>query len=227
MATTSSTSSDSSLVSITPAAKSAKSTDEVAQTLRGMRFTLFVCAVMTWGWGFLTLINMKGVTLPMSMSLPLLVAIPLFLLALRFTLRIRGLRGPRLFATRRSVFWYFTGLVVEIIGCALAVIIARLSHHPEYVIPGDTLIVGLHFLFLAIAFNEKRQYLTLAVFCLTALLVPLTVPRTFTVGPISTLSTGGSGWMIVTGLIGLLWLSLVFVRLYSEGMRATFTLRQD
>jgi predicted dienelactone hydrolase len=87
------------------------------------------------------------------------------------------------------------------------------------VIPGATLAVGLHFFFLALAFQARRDYLTLAVFCLTALFVPLAVPLKITLGPLATSNNGG-GWMVVTGMVGLVWLWLVAAYLLVLGGRS-------
>lgn len=186
------------------------------RALRGMRFTLLVCAIMVWGWGYLALGVIDGLPFALEALLPLLIALPLLLLALRFSARLRGLTGPKLFKNRRTVWLYITGVALTIVGYVLALVIARALHHPEYVVPGATLAVGLHFLFVALAFDAKGAYLTLAVFCLTALLVPLTVPLKFTIGALTTISNGG-GWMLVTGVIGMIWLWLVAARLLVIG----------
>lgn len=189
------------------------------RALRSMRFTLFVCMVMVWGWGYLTLNVIEGLPLALNVLLPLLVALPLLILALRFTTRLRGLTGPKLFANGRVVWLYSAGLAVTLVGYVLAIVIARALHHAEYVIPGATLAVGLHFFFLALAFHAKRDYLTLVVFCLTALIVPLAIPLKITIGPITTINNGG-GWMMVTGIVGMVWLWLVAARLLVIGGRS-------
>ena len=152
------------------------------RALRGMRFTLFVYSVMVWGWGYLTLVNIQGIPFVLVVLLPLLLALPLFLSIIRFSNHLRGLAGPKLFKNSRAVWLYVIGLVVTVGGYVLAVVLARALHHPEYTIPIATLVVGLHFLFIALAFDAKRTYSTVAVFCLTALLVPLTIPLRITIG---------------------------------------------
>jgi hypothetical protein len=188
------------------------------RTLRSMRLTLFVCTVMVWGWGYIILNNIEGLAFALAALLPVLVALPLLLLTLRFTTRLRGLTGPKLFANRRVIWLYMAGLVVTVVGFVLAQVIARALHHAEYAIPGATLAVGLHFLFLALAFRAQRDYLTLAVFCLASLFVPLAVPLKMTLGPLATSNNGGS-WMVVTGMIGLVWLWLVAAYLLVLGGR--------
>lgn len=187
--------------------------------LRSMKFTLFVCTVMVWGWGFLTLNVIEGLPLACVALFPLLVALPLLLLALRFATHLRGLAGPRLFANSRVVRLYVAGLVVTLVGYVLANVIARALHHVEYAIPGATLALGLHFLFLALAFHAKRNYLTMAVFSLTALIVPLVIPLKITIGSITTINNGG-GWMMVIGIVGIVWLWFVAVRLLVIGGRS-------
>ena len=189
------------------------------RALRSMRYALFVHTVMVWGWGYLTLINIEGFSRALATLLPLLVALPLLLFTLLFSMRLHGLTGPKLFANSRVVLLYVAGNVVTLVGYMLAIVIARTLHHPEYVIPGATLAVGLHFLFLALAFDEKRHLITLAVFCLTALIVPLTIPLRITLGPLVTASNEGSGWMVVTGIVGMVWLCLVDVRFLVIGGR--------
>lgn len=188
------------------------------RSLRSVRFTLFVFAVMTWGWGFFLLNNIEGVPLVLALLLPVMMVIPLWFLAIRFALDLRGLAGPKLFTNRRVVLLYTMGVVFSVVGYALAVVIARVLHHPEYTVPGGTLAVGLHFWFLALAFQEKREYLTMAVFCLTAVLVPLLAPLQFSPGSLTTLSNGG-GWMVITSIVALLWLWSSAVRLFVSGQR--------
>ncbi len=188
------------------------------RALRSMRFSLFVYTVMVWGWGYLALTNIKGFPLVVSLLLPLLVSLPLLFLTLRFSMRLHGLTGPKLFVNSRMVWLYSIGVALSLVGYILAIVIAHSLHHPEFVIPVATLAVGLHFLFLALAFDEKRQYLTVAVFCITALLVPLTVPLRITIGSLVTTNNGG-GWMVVTGIVGIIWLGLMALSLLVIGGR--------
>jgi D-alanyl-lipoteichoic acid acyltransferase DltB (MBOAT superfamily) len=167
---------------------------------------------MVWGWGYLALSNIKGFPLASAALLPLLVSLPLLFFTVRFSNHLRGLAGPKLFRNKRSIWLYITGLVVTVGGYILAIVVARMLHHPEYVIPIATLIVGLHFLFIVLAFDANRAYFTVAVFCLAALLVPLTVPLRITIGSIATINKEGSGWMEVIAIIGMLWLT--FMALY-------------
>jgi hypothetical protein len=95
------------------------------RTLRSMRLTLFVCTVMVWGWGYIILNNIEGLAFALAALLPVLVALPLLLLTLRFTTRLRGLTGPKLFANRRVIWLYMAGLVVTVVGFVLAQVIAR------------------------------------------------------------------------------------------------------
>jgi len=99
------------------------------RTLRSMRLTLFVCTVMVWGWGYLILNTIEGLAFALAALLPVLVALPLLLLTLRFTTRLRGLTGPKLFANRRVIWLYIAGLVVTVVGFVLAQVIARALHH--------------------------------------------------------------------------------------------------
>lgn len=189
------------------------------RSLRSMRFTLFVCAVMVWGWGYFLFNNIEGFPFVFASLLPLIVAFPLLLLAIRFAVNLRGLSGPRLFTNGRVVLLYVIGVGTTVVGYVLANVIAQLLHHREYVVPGAILALGLHFLFLGLAFDEKREYLTLAVFCLTAIIVPVTVPQQFTLGSVTTLSNGG-GWMVVASIVGLVWLWSVAVFLFIRGGRS-------
>jgi len=184
-----------------------------------MRFTLFVYSVMVWGWGAFLLNVIKGVPLILALLLPLIVSLPLLFLTIRFSRNLRGLSGSRLFKDRRSVWLYIIGVAITIIGYIAALAVSRALHHPEYVVPVATLIVGIHFLFIGLAFDERRAYLTLAVFCLTAILVPLTTPVQFTLGPIATISNGG-GWMAVTSIIGMVWLGSMAIFLLIFGGRS-------
>ncbi|HZO74834.1 MAG TPA: hypothetical protein VFB60_21690 [Ktedonobacteraceae bacterium] len=188
------------------------------RALRAMRFTLFVYSVMVWGWGYFLLNNIKGVPFILTLLLPLVVALPLLLLTIRFSRKLHGLTGPRLFTNKRAVWLYVIGVAVTVIGYILANIIARVLQHPEYVIPGATLALGMHFLFIGLAFDERRAYITLAVFCLIAIIVPLIVPGQFTLGPIAT-SLAGSGWMIVISIIGMVWLGSMAIYLLTFGGR--------
>lgn len=189
------------------------------RALRAMRFTLFVYSVMVWGWGYFLLNVIQGVPLILTLLLPLIVSLPLLFLTIRFSRKLRGLSGARLFTNRRSVWLYVIGVAVTIIGYIVALIVSRALHHPEYVVPGATLALGAHFLFIGLAFGERRAYLTLAVFCLTAIIVPLTTPVQFMLGPIATISNGG-GWMAVTSIIGMLWLGSMAILLLIFGGRS-------
>lgn len=188
----------------------------LVRSLRIRRFALFVYSIMVWGWGFFLLINIEGVPFVVALLLPLIASLPLLYLAGRFARSLRGLHGPGVFTNRREVLLYAAGVVFTVAGYALANIISRVVHHSEYVVPGGTLALGLHFIFLAFAFQESREYVTAAVFCLTAIIVPLVVPVAFTLGPITTIN-GGGGWMVVTSVVGLLWLGSSAVRLLISG----------
>ncbi len=195
------------------------------RALRAMRFTLFVYSVMVWGWGAFLLNVIKGVPLILTLLLPLIVSLPLLFLTIRFSRNLRGQSGSRLFKDRRSVWLYIIGVAITIIGYIAALLISRALHHPEYVVPGATLIVGIHFLFIGLAFGEKRAYLTLAVFCLTAIIVPLIVPVQFTLGSIATISNGG-GWMAVTSIIGMVWLGSMAIFLLIFGGRSLQNMKE-
>jgi len=189
------------------------------RSLRIKRFTLFMYAIMVWGWGYFLLNNIEGVPFVLKLLMPVIVAFPLWILAVHFAHDLRGLNGPRLFTNRREVLLYVAGNALTVTGYALANIVSRALHHSEYVVPGATLALGLHFLFLGLAFQEKRLYLTLTVFCLTAIIVPLVVPVKFTLGSITTIS-GGGGWMVVTSLVGLIWLGSMAAHLLISGLRS-------
>ncbi len=193
--------------------------ESTVRSLRTTRFTLFVFAVIVWGCGFFLLDNIVGVPHVLLPLLPVIVALPVWFLAMRFALDVRGLTGPRLFANGRVVLLYILANVLTITGYVLANIIARALHHPEYVVPGAMLALGQHFLFLGLAFGEKREYLTLVVFCLTGILVPLVVPLKIKVGMVVTMGNGG-GWMVVTSIIGLIWLWSMAIRLFIVGERS-------
>lgn len=189
------------------------------RALRAMRFTLFVYSVMVWGWGVFLLNIIKGVPLILTLLLPLIVSLPLLFLTIRFARKLRGLSGPRLFTGKRSIWFYIIGVALTLIGYIVVRIVSLALHHPEYIVPSATLIVGIHFLFIGLAFDEKRAYLTLAVFCLTAIIVPLAVPLNFTLGSIATDSAGG-GWMAVTSIIGMVWLGSMAIYLLIIGGRS-------
>ncbi|HLZ56727.1 MAG TPA: hypothetical protein VKR06_07245 [Ktedonosporobacter sp.] len=192
--------------------------DNDIRTLRNMRFTLGVYTVMSWGWGFFIMEVIEGVPQALAVLLPLVLALPLLFLTLQFSTYLRGLAGPRLFASSRVVWLYITGNAVTLVGFVLANVIARVIHHPEYAVPGALLALGLHFLFIALAFQETRAYLTLAVFCLTALLVPLTVPLTGTIGPLTLIPDAG-GWTVAISLVSLVWFWLVTAYILVRGGR--------
>lgn len=189
------------------------------RSLRTTKFTLFVYSVMVWGWGFYLLNSTKGVPFALALLLPVIISLPLLSLAFHFARSLRGLNGHGLFENRRAVVLYTAGIIVTVGGFALANSIFRSLHHAEYVVPGATLALGLHFLFVGLAFQERRAYLTLAVFCLTAIIVPLVVPVQFTLGSFTTIS-GGGGWMVATSIVGIAWLGSMTVRLYISGRRS-------
>ncbi len=193
--------------------------ENLVRSLRIKKFALFVYVVMVWGWGCFLLNNIEGVPFVLALLLPLIISFPLLYLVIRFARGLRRLNGPGVFTNRREVLFYAAGVALTVIGYALANIISRAIHHNEYVVPAATLAVGLHFIFLAFAFQETREYVTAAVFCLTAILVPLVVPVTFTLGAITTIH-GGGGWMVVTSIVGLLWLGASAVRLLISGRRS-------
>jgi hypothetical protein len=199
--------------------RSASLMETSVRALRTMRFTLFVYSVMVWGWGAFLLNVIQGVPLVLALLLPLIISLPLLFLTIRFSRKLHGLTGPRLFTNKRVVWLYVVGVAVTIIGYIVALIVSRALHHLEYVVPGATLALGVHFLFIGLAFDERRAYLTLAVFCLTAIIVPLVVPVQFTLGPIATISNGG-GWMAVTSLVGMLWLGSMAIVLLIVGGRS-------
>lgn len=181
--------------------------EKAVRDLRAVEFTLFVYTIMGWGWGVFLLDNLKGVPFFLALLAPLIVALPLLIFVLLFARKMHGLAGPRLFANARVVWLYVAAWTVTLGGYVLANVLAHTFHHLEWVVPGGTLALGLHFLFISLAFQTRRAYLTLAIFCLAALLVPLFVPMQFTLGSLTTLDNGG-GWMVVTSVIGMIWLWL-------------------
>ena len=90
----------------------------------------------------------------------------------------------------------------------LARVISIALHHPEFVVPAATIIVGLHFLCFVPLYRSKGYYLTTAVFCLTAVASVLIVPLTFTIGPLQVVN----GWQLANGCVCVLWLWAVAIR---------------
>ncbi len=171
-------------------------------TLRCMRYSLFVFSVMTWGWGFLFLNSFRGIPAALVFLLPALGALPLLFLTLRFARSLRGLSGPSPFGNKRMLSFYLVVVALEVIGYVVIAQITRALHHPEYIVPVATILIGLHFLALIPVFHKKDYYLTTAVFCLAALIPVFLVPNDLVLGSLHVIS----GWQLLTSPICWLWL---------------------
>ncbi len=193
--------------------------DEFARqvfTLRSIRYSLYVFTVMTWGWGFLFLNSFRNVPAALVFLLPALGALPLLFLSLRFARGLRGLSGPSPFANKR-VLWLYLGVVaLEVIGYVVIARVTLALHHPQYIVPVATILIGLHFLALIPVFHEKkRYYLTTLVFCFAALLPVFFVPVDFMLGSLHVIS----GWQLVTSPICWLWLWSMAIYSLTRGAR--------
>lgn len=204
--------------------------EKEVRALRAVGFTLFAYTIMGWGWGFFLLNDLSVNNLPVpllpALVIPLIGALPLLVFVLRFSRKMHELPGPRLFSNARIIWLYSAAWFVTLGGYALAKVLAPVFGRPALVVPIGTLALGLHFLFIALAFQTWRPLLTLAVFCLAALFVPIFVPSQLILGPLTTLSEGYS-WMVVTSLIGMIWLwSFALFLLVTEGKKVRDIMQQ-
>jgi hypothetical protein len=183
--------------------------------LRSMQHSLYVFTVVVWGWGFLFMSSFGNIPPALIFLLPAVGALPLLIFVLRFATHLRGLSGPSPFANKR-MFWFYSGVVaLTVIGYVVIARVTQALHHPQYIVPGATILVGLHFLALIPIFHQKRYYLTTLVFCFAALLPVLFVPTDFMLGSLHVIS----GWQLVTSPICWLWLWGQAIYVLTHGAR--------
>jgi hypothetical protein len=176
--------------------------------IRQIRFSLFILALVVWGWGFLILNALEGIGMAPTFLLPVVLALPLLVISILFARRTHGLSGSFLFQSKRALWLYLLVVAITVLGYVLARMISIALHRPEFVVPTATILIGLHFLCFVPLFHSKGYYLTTAVFCLTAVVSVLVVPLTFTIGSLQVVN----GWQFVNGCACVLWLWMVAIR---------------
>ncbi len=175
---------------------------------RQIRFSLFILTLVVWGWGFLILNALQGIGMAATLLLPVVLTLPLLLISILFARRTQGLSGSFLFQSKRALWLYLLVVALTVLGYVLARVTSIALHHPEFVAPAATIIVGLHFLCFVPLYRSKGYSLTTAVFCLTAVASVLIVPLTFTIGPLQVVN----GWQLANGCVCVLWLWAVAIR---------------
>jgi hypothetical protein len=143
-----------------------------------------------------------------TLLLPVVLALPLLVISILFARRTHGLSGSFLFQSKRALWLYLLVVALTVLGYVLARMLSLALHHPEFVVPAATVLIGLHFLCFVPLFRSKGYSLTTAVFCLTAMVSLLVVPLTFTIGSLEVVN----GWQVVNGCLCVLWLWIVAVR---------------
>lgn len=188
-------------------------------TIRGLASAGFLMAFFGaawWGWG---VGGIQGVFLGETVTYFIMLALATIILLsggivlLRATSRLpRDPSSPgetRGGAEGKRYVWIF-GLVfgLEIVIIALGSILLNRFHHPEFLLPFVSIVVGGHFFPLAKLFNVRLYYVTGALLVLVGVLVMLTVPVHTMIGNLH-------AWDALVGSLCavILWLTGIYAEL--------------
>jgi len=167
--------------------------------IRNLRFIAFVFAIIIWLWGFYLLDSLAGINTEQAYLLPLLPALPLLIAAIIFARQSRRLlSGPAFFSSKRQLWMYLGLLVLTMVAVTIVNRVFRANHLSQWQFPASIFIIGLHFLGLIPIFKGWRYVLPATlVFCLSAVLVPIFVSQTYTLGTLSI----QHGWQFAIAVI--------------------------
>ncbi len=169
-----------------------------------------------WGWG---VGGIQGVFLGETVTYFLILALATIILLSGGILQLRAAsRLPRDTsspgetrgeAEGKRYGWIF-GLVfgLEIVIIALGSILLNVFHHPEFLLPFVSIVVGVHFFPLAKLFNVRLYYVTGALLVLVGVIVMLAVPVQTMVGNLH-------AWDALVGSLCavILWLTGIYAEL--------------
>ena len=160
-----------------------------ASELYGQTQGAMVLISAGFGWVMIGLSALGDI--PLSLFLAVLAVAALLL---------GGGLAVRRFAPDLDVPWtpqmkrvFFQAVAGEIAGSLIAVIVALLTHHIQWILPLVALAVGLHFFPIAQAFRRPLYFVTGAALCLVCVMTITFAPPHF--GPHHL-----PGWQLVTGL---------------------------